>query len=102
VSRAGDRQLRVLAKCDAAIAAQKRLAIVANCSRAHPHEKMSTDCELRTVIARLVNEQAHMLAALRRFVSIRAPNVKWTKAETERSLAALEVDARSILARVLR
>ena len=39
-----------------------------------------------------------MVAALQRFVGIRKPNVPWTRAQTERSLAALEAHARALLA----
>jgi hypothetical protein len=33
-----------------------------DCTRSHPHEEMSKECELRTEIARLTNQGAHLQA----------------------------------------
>lgn len=69
--------------------------IVADCSSRWIR---GPQCEANAALAALAPEMA---ALLQRFCGIRKPNNgKWTRAETERSLAELEDTARALLARL--
>jgi len=51
-------RLRVIEALRTALAQPEKI----ECSRSHPHENMGSHCQLRTEIARLTNENAHLKA----------------------------------------
>lgn len=58
------------------------------------------DSEFASELVRRWNAHAELVEFVERFVGIRSPSVRWTKAETERSLSVLAVEARALLSRL--